>query len=137
MAKDRSAEMLEKRSKRHFGGAPLPYSRSGGSLPTKGEWKGLFRTWDLLAIMCGEWTKQEALLLLKNKRNAITPNGDSWTRLHCPYERRDEILQILTEEFEKLMFVEGEDGRVYIAADNKKHILVVGEEECYLLMHFK
>lgn len=138
MVKDRSAEMIRQRSEYAFGG-PLSFP-SGTMGVSKNEVTMCFRVWDIVAIQCGKWTKEEVLFLLKNKRNAICPKGDSSTVLDCPSERRDELVQILKEEFGTLIFFEGENGR-YIAVRDKNHslhfLLVKDDGECDFFMHFE
>ncbi len=138
-AKDMSAEMLRQRSKGPFGDRPLPCSKSGMFGPTKEEWRGLYRTMDLIAVMIGKWTKEEVLFLLKNKKNAICPKGDALTVLYCPSERRDELIQILHEEFGMLLFG-GDDERRFIAVRGNGgiHILRVHDDgNCDFLMHYR
>lgn len=134
MIKDRSAEMLRIRSRGPFGGRALPCSNAFG--PTEEDWRGFFGITDLTAVIFGKWTKKEVLFLLKNKKNAICPKGDSITALYCPSERRDEIIRILQEEFGKLTYGEREGGQPYIAVDNEKHVLFVDDDGgCHLIMH--
>lgn len=135
MVKDRSEEMLIQRARGLFGGRSILCSESGLFGSTEEDWQRFSSSRDLTAIIFGQWTKTEVLFLLKNKRNAIRPEGDSITALYCPNERRDEIIQILREEFGKLTFGGGESGRPYISVDNMTHILFIGEEACDFLMH--
>ena len=138
MVRDRSEEMLQQRARGAFRGS-LSFP-SGNTGVSRNEVRMCFRVWDIVAIQCGKWTKEEVLLLLKNKRNAICPKGDSFTALHCPSERRDELIQILKEEFGKLIFFEGERGR-YIAVRDKNHrlhfLLVRDDGECDFFMHYE
>lgn len=130
-AKDRSEEMLIERARGPFGGRALPTFGM-----TEDDWQGFYSAVDLTSIIFGKWTKAEVLFLLENKKNAINPKGDSITVLYCPNERRDEIIQILQEKFAKLTFGETKKGQPYIAVDNERHVLLIRDEWCDLVMHW-
>ena len=138
MVKDRSVEMVRQRSEYAFGG-PISFP-SGGMGVSKKEVRACFRVWDIVAIQCGKWTKEEVLLLLKNKWNAICPKGDGPTVLHCPIERRDELFQIIEEEPGRRIFDEDREGRPYLVIGNKEkhHVLHMDHDgSCDLLMHYE
>lgn len=132
--KDRSEEMLIRRSRGVFGGRSLPCNNVFG--PNEGDWRGFFSAMDLGSIIFGAWTKEEVLFLLKNRENAISLKGSSAV-IYCPNERRGEIIQILEEEFGKLTVGEMESGQPYIAVDNNKHVLIIDDDGCHLMMHLK
>lgn len=134
MVKDRSEEMLRQRAIGPFGGRALPCSNTFGL--TEERWQGFLSTMNLVSVIFGSLTKAEVLFLLENKKNAINPKGDSITALYCPNERRDEIIQILQEKFGKLTFGETRKGLPYIAVDNEKHVLIMGDEGSDLVMHW-
>lgn len=134
--KDRSDEMLKQRARGLFSDRPLPCSNTFG--PSEGDWQGFFRVMDLSSIIFGKWTKKEVLFLLKNKKNAISPKGDKPTVLYCPSERRDELIEILQEEFGTLVFGEIDGWRFIAVRDNEEiHVLHVHDDgNCDFLMHY-
>lgn len=138
MAKNRSEEMTRQRARGPFGGRSLPTSNTFG--PTEKDLGRFLNTWGLLSISCGYWTKDEVLFLLRNKKNKLNlliKSGRKETMVSCPSERRDELIQILQEEFGSLTFGEDDNLR-YIAVGNVKgvHVLLWHDTgNCTLIMH--
>lgn len=138
--KDRSDEMIKQRMEKSPFGGSLSFPSGNPSGEFRAEVRAMFRVWDILYVKIGMWTKEEVLLLLKSKRNAICPRGDGPTVLHCPIGRRDELFQIMEEEPGRRIFNEDREGRPYlIIGDKEKHHIIHMDYDgsCDLLMHYK
>lgn len=116
----------------------------GWSLPSRGcpfgltndEWQGSRNALAALDVRFGNWTKAEIIYLLKNKINPLTTKeGD--TCVECPEEREEEVIQIFKEQFGKLIFGETERGRLFIAVDGGRHVLVRADKYHTLLLHLR